>query len=105
MKTKAIINGKRYNTETATKIASYWNRLSDQDFRHVSELLYKTPKGEFFLSGEGGPLTEYAVKEGSTSYGSSRITVLTPDEAKAWLEKHQKVAELEAEFGDTIVDA
>ena len=105
MKTKAIINGKRYTTETATKIASCWNCLGDRDFHHISESLYKTPKGEFFLSGEGGPLTAYAVQRGNTSYGSSRITVMTPDDAITWLEKHQKVAEIEAEFGNTIIDA
>jgi hypothetical protein len=105
MKNKAIINGKRYNTETATKIASHWNRLDDRDFRHITEVLYKTPKGEYFLNGEGGPLTEYGVKEGNTTYGSSRITVITGDEARAWLEKHQKVDQLESEFGDSIVDA
>jgi hypothetical protein len=30
---------------------------------------------------------------------------MTPDDAKAWLEKYQKVDALEAEFGDTITDA
>jgi hypothetical protein len=73
MKTKAIINGARYNTETATKIASRWNRLDNRDFRHITEVLYKTPKGEHFLSGEGGSLTEYGIQEGNTCYGSSRI--------------------------------
>jgi len=102
---KSIINGKRYNTEAATKIASYWNGRSDQDFRHLSETMYKTQKGEYFLRGEGGALTEYAVSKGNASYGSSRIKVMTADEAKAWLEKYQKVDALEAEFGDTIIDA
>jgi hypothetical protein len=30
---------------------------------------------------------------------------MTADEAKAWLEKYQKVDALEAEFGGTITDA
>jgi hypothetical protein len=102
---KSIINGKRYNTETATKIASYWNGRSDQDFRHLSETLYKTQKCEYFLKGEGGPRTEYAVSEGNTSYGSRLIKVMTPDDAKAWLDQYQKVDALEAEFGGTITDA
>lgn len=105
MKTKAIINGKRYNTQTATKLASYGNNLGDNDFRYLSEALYKTPKGEYFLSGAGGANTKYSISEGNTRWNGSRIDVLTPDQARAWLEEHQKLEALESEFGKDIIDA
>ena len=57
---KQIINGKTYNTETATELGHYWNGLSDSDFRHISESLYRTKNGRYFLAGEGGPMTRYS---------------------------------------------
>lgn len=105
MKTKAIINGKRYDTKTAIEIASRWNGLDTRDFRYISEALYKTPRGEYFLTGEGGCHTEYVVKEGNASYGGERIITMNPSEARAWLERYKKFDELEAHFGDEIIDA
>jgi len=105
MKTKAIIDGKRYSTQTATKLASHWNKRGDNDFLHIWEILYRTPKGEYFLSGEGGAQTKYSIQEGNTHWGGSRIVAMTAEEARAWLEEHQKIDALEAEFGKDIVDA
>ena len=105
MTTKAIINGKRYNTHTATKLASHWNNLGENDFQFLQEDLYKTPGGEYFLSGSGGVHTKYSIRKGNTAWGSSRIVVLTADEARAWLEQHQKLNALESEFGKDIIDA
>lgn len=51
---KKIINGKMYNTETATELGDFWNGLSTSDFRNLSETLYRKKNGEFFLYGQGG---------------------------------------------------
>ena len=57
------INGKRYDTETAKEVGCVsWGAVGD--FRHSSETLYRKSTGEFFLYGEGGPLSEYAVATG-----------------------------------------
>lgn len=42
---KKIINGKMYNTETATKLGDFWNGLSKSDFRQLSETLYRKKNG------------------------------------------------------------
>lgn len=55
---KKIINGKMYNTETATELGNFWNGLSTNDFRNLSETLYRKKNGEFFLYGQGGAMTE-----------------------------------------------
>ncbi|MBQ6501537.1 MAG: hypothetical protein IJI87_09220 [Mogibacterium sp.] len=87
--TKAIINGKMYNTETATEIANYWNGLGNGDFNNMDESLYKKKTGEFFLCGEGGPLTKYREEAfGGGFCGGSRIIPLTVDEAKKWCEQY-----------------
>ena len=56
-----IIEGKRYNTETATKIATYSYGYGG-DFSAEYTVLYVTENGNFFISGEGGPKTRWAAK-------------------------------------------
>lgn len=100
-----IIDGKRYNTETATEIAYYWNGLSDNDFRNVSETLYITKKGAYFLQGEGGPMSKYAVSNGNSTSGSSNIILLNKQEAFEWCEKYADAEAIETHFADMIEDA
>lgn len=102
---KKVVNGKIYNTDTAIYITTYSNGYNPRDFNQLSERLYKTKKGAFFLAGEGGPLTKYAKPCGDMTMGSEDIFVLTADEAQGWLEQHNKTAELEEHFGDSIEEA
>jgi hypothetical protein len=104
--TVQIIDGKRYNVQTATEIASYWNGLGASDFHNVSETLYRTPKGAYFLIGSGGALSKYAQSCGNNSTsGGTRWSVLTDDEAFEWLEAHKETERLEELFPDKIQDA
>lgn len=104
---KKIVNGKRYDTKTATEIASSWNGCSRSDFKFLLETLYKTDGGAWFLAGEGGALTKYAeVLEGGRSHcGGKDVVPLTPAEAKAWLEINRKTTALETCFASEIRDA
>ena len=102
---KQIIDGKRYDTETATEIGcdSFGNT---GDFSHWEEALYHTKSCQFFLAGTGGGNTQYAHQVSSNSRaGGSRITVLSPPEAFAWAESHLTTEEIEGAFGDVIEDA
>lgn len=85
---KKVINGKVYNTETAIELASYWNGLSYSDFGCMTEGLYKTKKGRFFLHGKGGPMSKYAEHHGNCCTEGEDIIPLTLEEAKAWVEKN-----------------
>ena len=38
---RKIINGRKYDTETAEQLACYWNELSTRDFRHMTERLFR----------------------------------------------------------------
>jgi hypothetical protein len=102
---KKIIDGKRYDTDTAEMLAEYTFGYPS-DFRYVSEELYRTPNGAFFLHGEGGALTEYSVRvDNNSCTGGQTIIPFTKDEAVAWLEKNGKTAALEQYFPDSIQDA
>jgi hypothetical protein len=102
---KKIINGKRYDTETAEYIADYSNHYGRNDFRSLEETLYRTPKGNFFLAGEGGPMTKYARPCGGMTGGGEDIIPLTKEEAFEWAEAHMDTDEIVGVFGDMVQDA
>ena len=96
---KKIINGKRYDTDTAMEVAytSYGNR---RDFRFWKETLYRKNTGEFFLHGVGGPTSKYAVSTGMNQWsGGEMIIPLTIEAAQEWAEKYLDVDEYEKIFG------
>lgn len=101
MEQKAIINGRMYNTETAEYIGEYSNGLGGSDFKNLSEELYRKKNGEFFIAGEGGPLTKYQVEAyGGGWTGSERITPLTEAEARDWVEQYCSVDTYIEIFGE-----
>ena len=102
---KKIINGRVYDTEKAKELGTYANAGNWRDFSHLEETLYRKKTGEFFLFGEGGPMTRYAEAEGQNSWsGGRRIMPMTYDEAREWAEKHLTADEYEAIFGEIVED-
>ena len=102
---KKIINGKKYDTETAKEVGYWSNGGSWRDFSHVQETLYRKKTGEYFLFGEGGPQTRYAVSTGQNSWtGGEKITPLTHENARQWAEEHLDGDEYEAIFGEVTED-
>lgn len=96
---KKIINGKRYDTEKAEYIgeASYSN---PGDFNYWSEQLYRKRTGEFFLYGEGGPSSKYAVRVELNSWsGGEKLVPISYDEAKEWAEQYMEADKYEEIFG------
>lgn len=101
---KKIIDGRRYDTETAKLIGedSYSN---PSDFNYWSEDLYQKKTGEFFLYGEGGARTKYAQAIDSNSWcGGERIMPLSFQEAREWVEKHLDADTYEEVFGPVAED-
>jgi hypothetical protein len=97
---KKIINGKMYNTETATEIGENWNGYSPNDFKFIEEKLYLKQTGEFFIAGKGGPKTRYAVDCGGSTSGSSKIFPISIQDAMSWVETHCEVETYEKIFGE-----
>ena len=105
-KMRTIIDGLRYDTNTATAVAKYESSYHADDFEYYDETLYKTAKGRYFLHGSGNALSPYAVPIGRDGHGSGqRIVPLDNGEARRWLEDKGKTEELEKEFPATIEDA
>lgn len=102
---KKYINGKSYDTETAQEIGSYASAGSWNDFSHYEETLYRKRTGEFFLFGEGGPMTSYRVSEGQNSWsGGTAIRPLTVKEASDWAQEHLDPDTYDGTFGSIPED-
>lgn len=96
---KKIINGKKYDTETATQMGKWWNGYSRSDFCFCAETLYRKRTGEFFLFGDGGAKTRWAQADGDGLCGGEGIKPLTEAEAREWTERHMGADEYESIFG------
>lgn len=102
---KKIINGKKYDTETATRIGEWRSNYICGDFSYCSEELYQKKTGECFLYVVAPPRSR-SVRLISTdpytcSYiGGKGIKPLTVDEAKEWVENHLDADTYESVFGE-----
>ncbi|MBV6342315.1 hypothetical protein [Candidatus Magnetobacterium casense] len=102
---KKIIDGKRYDTDTATMIASDQSRHNSSDFHWWEETLYRTPNGNWFLFGEGGAASKYARPCDSGRIGGEDLAPMTTDEAYEWCERHDQIEVIERHFPDRVQDA
>ena len=75
-----------------------------ENFDYTFEALYKTPSGNYFIFGEGGPLTFYAKRVGpTTKTGGWDIIPLSAETALEWCEDHEvDPGIMEKEFGNLI---
>ena len=101
---KKIINGKKYDTDTAKLVGEYNNGRRWTDFSYLSEKLFLKKTGEFFLFGEGGPMTQYAEWSHGLCCDGSRIMPMTYDDAQQWAEEHFDGDEYEKIFGEVQED-
>ena len=96
---KKIINGKMYNTETAKLLCEACGRRGSASW--WKEQLYRKKTGEYFLFGEGGPGSRWAVPLDINSWNEGEDVIpMTEEEARAWAEKNADVEEYCEIFGE-----
>ena len=97
---KKIINSKKYDTEKAKKIGTYWY-LEPGNINHISETLYRKRTGEFFLHCYGGANTKYAVCVMSNEWtGGETILPISYENAKTFASQKLPAEEYESIFGE-----
>lgn len=96
---KKVIRGSRYDTETARVLGRRTNGLLPGELEYVSETLYRTKAGKFFLHGEGGPKTAYSERTATGWKGGECITPIEVEQAQGWAEEHLDADEYEGIFG------
>ncbi|MBF0461670.1 MAG: hypothetical protein HQL87_09765 [Magnetococcales bacterium] len=106
---KAIIHGKRFDTDKATLIGEAgsggYALLPHGSSQWWNGGLYRTPQsGRFFLAGKGGSMTIFARFKGDNAQ-ADRIIEMTKQEALEWAEVNLTAEVIEAAFADMIEDA
>lgn len=102
---KRTIDGKIYNTDTATKIATWSNGHNYNDFNYCDESLFVTSKGAYFVAGEGGAMSKYSQSHGNSRGSGEGIEVLTKSQALAWCEHHQEQDAIDKFFANEVKEA
>jgi hypothetical protein len=100
---KQIIEGKRYDTETAEYITTINNigmgADSTTDFKFFEGDIYKTPSGAFFICGRGGAMSLFGGDDDA-------IVPLDTETAMGMIERYSGDTELlERHFAGLISDA
>ncbi len=104
---KAIIDGKRYNTESAERLFGCGSpaNVSRSDFGWWEGTVYRTKGWAYFIAGEGNASSRFAERVGERSYGAgSGIQPLTEREALELAEQHTDADTTEQEFGTLITE-
>lgn len=101
---KKIIDGKRYDTETAKEIGSDEFPGGRTDFHYWCETLYQKKTGEFFIHGEGHGLSRYAERYFDGWGWGEKIIPISYDEARGWVEHHLDADTYEEVFGPVAED-
>lgn len=102
---KKIIGGRIYDTDTAKRVAWMEHGHDQSNFSYYSEELYRKRTGEYFLFGEGGPMSKYSQSCGDNSWGwGKEIIPLTYKAATKWAEEHLDGDKYEEIFGPVVED-
>lgn len=97
---RKIIDGKKYDTETAEQVGEWDNGLCGNDFNYVYEALYRKRTGEFFLYGEGGAMSKYCESRGDWWGSGEEIAPISEEAACKWAERHLDADCYESIFGE-----
>ena len=97
---KRIVDGKRYDTETAERVTWVGSRsgISRSDHTYWDAAIYRTPRGRWFLAGDGGPASIFAKSVGNGTSGGSGIIPISDGEALRYLEDVEAMDALERFF-------
>lgn len=100
---RRVIGGKSYDTETGKKICELPCSYYQGDFQYHLTSLYRSPRGAYFLAGEGGPMSMWAQPEGSNGHtGGSGLCVIDQDDAREHAERAGLSSDEMKEAGFTI---
>jgi len=98
---RQVIEGKLYDTETATLIHNWTNGRYAGDFKFREKSLFCTKKGAYFIHHVGGAMTDMAVPAGNGMGGSQSIEPIDETTAIRFLESHggsEKIIEYFPEY-------
>lgn len=102
--TRTTIAGKVYDIYTAHKLATYsgidkrCEAAPDDNAHRVSEALYRTKRGNYFLFGSGGICTRYGGVVCDIGTTARKIIPIQAWEAAMWCEQTRKIDLLQKDY-------
>ena len=93
---KKIINGKKYDTETAREVCMWENTEYYSDYNHRRETLYVKKTGEYFLHAPQGIRVKYSFYD----HDGQAIIPLKHEWAQEWAQDRLTGDEYEKIFGE-----
>ncbi len=81
-----IVNGKIYDTSKSEYICKHYEGDNDNETNYT-EVLHRSPKGQFFIAAQGGGYSKYS----NNSDSEGHIVLLSESEAKEFIEKYGHV--------------
>lgn len=96
---KRVIDGKRYDTDTAKMLAERYSDRIESEMDLVHETLYRTKSGNYFLHAEGGANTKYCKWRGENQTRGEHIIPLSLEGSQKWAEEYLDAEEYEKIFG------
>lgn len=97
---KKIINGKKYDTDTAEYQARTWSNVGMNDYGYWEEALYRKRTGEYFLHCTGNAASRYARQVAQNEWtGGEVIRPMSFEAVQKWAEENLEVYKYEAIFG------
>jgi hypothetical protein len=96
---RKIIDGKIYDTNTAQKLCDIGNDEGQSQFTYDWTYLYRSPKGAFFIAGEGGPRSRWGERTSHGIGGGEGLKLVTEAEARELFELHGDPDLYEQVFG------
>lgn len=100
---KLIISGNIYDSETAQLILEVYNSYPSTSYHYVSESLFRTEKGQFFIIGHCGPIGIFSKDfENSIIYGYG-FHLLSDAAALLFLQRNSCFDEIDTYFPDTHI--
>lgn len=101
---KKIIDGRKYDTSTATELATACHG-TPRDFAYFEETLFRKRSGEYFIYGFGHAASRYAQARPDGDFGAGEaIRPVTYDQAVRWAEESLDADEYEELFGEVPED-
>jgi hypothetical protein len=85
---KQIIDGKTFDTDTAQHVCDLECRANRTDFAWHETALYRSPRGQFFIAGNGGPASRWArPAHGGGRTGGGGMQLIDEAEARRIMEE------------------
>jgi hypothetical protein len=82
-----VIEGKKYDTATATRICKLPSTKDQGSFAWHDTALYRSPKGAYFLAGTGEARSMWAKHDGGDSGPGTGMQLVTTDDARGYAEE------------------